>query len=103
MPGPSAILYLLMFALSTACSSMILYHAHTIYQGIKRVEVEGDVHTKLMRAYPEVPDSWYISTCLVFFAVAVVTVEVWPTDMPVWAVVFSVLVPTLYLLPCRLI
>ena len=61
------------------------------------------MHTKLMRAYPEVPNSWYAGICLVFFLMAIVTIEVWPTDMPVWALVLSVIVPALYLIPCGLI
>jgi len=101
LPGPYAMVYLVAFALSTALLvHTILYHGGTIYNGIKHGKVEEDVHVKLMRAYPEVPDSWYASICLLSFAVAVVAVQVWPTDMPMWAVALSVLLPTLYLLPC---
>jgi hypothetical protein len=105
LPGPYAIVYLLAFALSTALLvHTILYHSRTVYNGIKRVRTEEeDVHAKLMRAYPEVPDSWYATICLVFFLMAIVTIEVWPTDMPVWALALSVLVPALYLIPCGLI
>jgi len=105
LPGPYAIVYLLAFALSTALLvHTILYHARTVYNGIKRVQIEEeDVHAKLMRAYPEVPDSWYATICLVFFLTAIVTIEVWPTDMPVWALALSVVVPALYLIPCGLI
>jgi len=102
LPGPYAMVYLVAFALSTALLvHTILYHGGTIYNGIKHGKVEEeDVHVKLMRAYPEVPGSWYASICLLSFAVAVVAVQVWPTDMPIWAVALSVLLPTLYLLPC---
>ena len=105
LPGPFAMVYLLAFALSTALLvHTVLYHVRTIYNRIKRVGVEeDDVHTKLMRAYPEVPGSWYTSICLLFFVMAIVTVEVWPTDMPVWALALSVLLPTLYIIPCGLI
>ena len=97
--------YLLAFALSTALLvHTALYHSRMIYNRIKRVNPEDeDVHTKLMRAYPEVPNSWYAGICLVFFLMAIVTIEVWPTDMPVWALVLSVIVPALYLIPCGLI
>jgi hypothetical protein len=75
-----------------------------VWNGFRRVHTEEeDVHAKLMRAYPEVPDSWYATICLLFFMVAIVTVEVWPTDMPVWALALSVFIPTLYLLPCGFI
>ena len=105
LPGPYAIVYLLAFTLSTALLvHTALYHSRMIYNGIKRVRIEEeDVHAKLMRAYPEVPDSWYAGVCLVFFLMAIVAIEVWPTDMPVWALALSVLVPVLYLIPCGLI
>jgi len=105
LPGSFAMLYLLAFTLSTALLvHTILYHGRTIYNGIRRVPVEkDDVHMTLMGAYPEVPDSWYAGIFLLFFVVAIVTVVVWPTDMPVWALAFSILVPMLYLLPCGFI
>jgi len=105
LPGPYAMVYLLAFTLSTALLvHTVLYHARIVYNGIKRVQIEDeDVHARLMRAYPEVPDSWYASICLVFFMAAIVTVEVWPTDLPVWALALSVLVPAIYLLPCGFI
>jgi hypothetical protein len=105
LPGPYAMVYLIAFALSTALLvHTVLYHARTVYRGFKRVQLEDeDIHAKLMRAYPEVPDSWYATICLLFFLVAIVTIEVWPTDMPVWALALSVLIPAIYLLPCGFI
>ena len=105
LPGSYAMFYLVSFALSTALLvHTVLYHGRMIYNVIKHAKVEEeDVHAKLMRAYPEVPDSWYASIYLLSFAVAVVTLQVWPTDVPVWAVALSVLLSTLYLLPCGFI
>ena len=105
LPGPFAIVYLLAFALSTALLvHTALFHGPTIYNRIKCAKVEeDDVHMKLMRAYPEVPGGWYAGICLIFFVAAIVAVEVWPTDMPVWALALSVLLPMIYLLPCGFI
>ena len=102
LPGPYVIVYLLAFAMSTALLvHTVLYHSRMVYNGIKRVQVEDeDVHAKLMRAYPEVPDRWHVIICLAFFMMGIVTIEVWPTDMPVWALALSVLIPALYLIPC---
>ena len=105
LPGPYAMVYLLAFTLATALLvHTALYHSRRIYNGMKRVQTEEeDVHAKLMRSYPEVPDTWYASIFLVFFTMAIVTIEVWRTDIPVWALALSVLIPTLYLIPCGLI
>ena len=105
LPGPFAIVYLLAFAMSAALLvHTVLYHTHTICNGIKGVQTEDeDVHATLMRAYPEVRNNWYASICLAFFMMAIIVIEVWPTDMPVWALALSVLIPALYMIPCGFI
>ncbi|TEB38095.1 OPT superfamily oligopeptide transporter [Coprinellus micaceus] len=54
---------------------------------------------KKMKNYPEVPDWWYASAFCAFFALAIVAVEVWDTGVPVWALLLSVLLPVIYILP----
>ncbi len=68
--------------------------------GLKRVKIErDDVHAKLMKNYPEVPDWWYALAFVTFFAVAVVATEAWDTGVPVYALLLSVLLPVVYVLP----
>lgn len=101
LPGPYAMVYLMAFALSTCLIvHTILYHGKSLIDGIKRVRVEeDDIHAKLMKHYPEVPDSWYLSIGVGFFILGVVAIEVWPTKMPVYTLALSLLLPTLYMLP----
>ena len=70
--------YLLAFALSTCVIvHTLLYHGRTLLNGFKKIRVENDdIHAKLMRNYPEVPDWWYASAFCVFFSLAIVAVEV---------------------------
>lgn len=70
--------YLLAFALSTCVIvHTLLYHGRSLLNGLKKMKVESDdIHAKLMRNYPEVPDWWYASAFCVFFSLAVVAVEV---------------------------
>ena len=102
LPAPFAIGYLLAFVgTTTLLVHTALYHSRSIRNAIKRVPTEEeDVHAKLMRSYPEVPDTWYLSIFLVFFAMSIVAIAVWRTDIPVWALPLSVLIPVLYLIPC---
>lgn len=78
LPATYAMTYLLAFALSTCVIvHTLLYHGRSLLNGIKKMKVESDdIHAKLMRNYPEVPDWWYLSAFTVFFALAVVAVEV---------------------------
>jgi hypothetical protein len=105
LPGPYAIVYLLAFTVSTALLvHTALYHSRKIYNAIKRVQTEEeDVHAKFMRAYLEVPDSWYAIICLVFITMAIIAIKVWPTDIPVWTIPLSLLIPALYMVPCGFI
>jgi hypothetical protein len=53
-----------------------LYHGHSLLNGVKRIKVErDDIHAKLMRGYPEVPDWWYAAVFVLSFGMAVVAME----------------------------
>lgn len=110
--------YLLAFALSTCVIvHTLLYHGRTLLNGFKRMRLEeDDIHLKLMQNYPEVPDWWYLSAFALFFSLSIVAAEVcpynlpftripdctpkvWDTGMPVWALLLSVLLPIIYVLP----
>ncbi|KAF9463568.1 oligopeptide transporter [Collybia nuda] len=101
LPATYAMTYLLAFALSTCVIvHTLLYHGRSLLNGLKKMRIErDDIHAKLMRNYPEVPDWWYASAFCVFFSLAVVAVEVWKTEVPVWALVLAVLLPVIYILP----
>jgi len=96
-----AMTYMLAFALSTAVLvHTALYHGRTLINGVKRIRIEADdIHAKLMRNYPEVPDWWYAIAFCVFFSLGIVAVEVWNTDVPVYVLLLSVLLPIIYVLP----
>ncbi|KAF8954190.1 OPT oligopeptide transporter [Flammula alnicola] len=101
LPATYAVTYLLAFALSTCVIvHTLLYHGRTLLNGMKKIRVEADdIHAKLMRGYPEVPDWWYMIAFCVFFSLAIVAMEVWHTDVPVWALLLSVMLPVVYVLP----
>lgn len=101
LPAAFAITYLVAFALSTnVIVHTILYHGRTLLNGFKRIRLEeDDIHYKLMKNYPEVPEWWYGSVFVIFFGLAIVAAEVWKTGMPIWALLLSVILPIIYVLP----
>ena len=101
LPATLAMTYLLAFTLSTCVLvHTLLYHGRTLINGFKRMKVEkDDIHAKLMRNYPEVPDWWYGIAFITFFALAIVAMEVWHTGVPVWALLLAVILPVVYVLP----
>ena len=50
--------------------------------------------SKLMRNYLPVPSSWYIALLGVNFGAAVLLVTASPLQMPVWALVLSIVIAT---------
>lgn len=101
LPANYAMTYLIAFAMSTCVLvHTALYHGRSLLNGIKKVKGDpDDIHAKLMRNYPEVPDWWYGILFVFFFLMAVVMVEVWHTGIPVWILVMSLLLPCIYILP----
>ncbi|KAF8146844.1 OPT oligopeptide transporter [Mycena galopus ATCC 62051] len=105
LPATYAMTYLLAFALTTCVLvHTVLYHGRSLLNGVKKMRIESDdIHAKLMRNYPEVPDWWYLLSFCVFFSLAIVAMEIWHTDVPVWALLLSVLMPLIYILPAGFI
>lgn len=81
LPITYATVYGLAFALSTACIvHTIIYHGKDILDQAKNVKgATEDVHAKLMRNYPEVPDWWYWTYLALFTALSILTITVSPS------------------------
>jgi hypothetical protein len=73
-----AMVYFLSFSL-TSCILVhtLLYNGPVLLKGLKKMKAEDDdIHAKLMRYYPEVPDWWYIICFVVFFVMGLVSISV---------------------------
>lgn len=72
------VVYALSFTLSTAAIvHTILYNGKDIYLKFRNAQTEmEDVHAKLMRNYPEVPNWWYWAIFVVFAGIGIATIEV---------------------------
>ena len=71
-------IYSIAFTLSTAAIvHTALYHGQSVIRKLRNVRTEAeDVHAKLMRNYPEVPDWWYAIYGLIFIGLSIVAIEV---------------------------
>ncbi|OCH88594.1 OPT oligopeptide transporter [Obba rivulosa] len=100
-----AISYGVQFAAFTAVVvHTFLWYRHDIMRQLRRtLRDERDVHSRLMMAYPEVPRWWYGLLGLVAFVLGVVSIEIYPTQLPVWALVFAVLVAFVFIVPVTMI
>ena len=64
---------------------------------------EHDVHSRLMQVYPEVPMWWYIGVGVISFAVFCVSIEIYPTQLPIWAAFLGVGFSSLITLPLAIL
>lgn len=60
---------------------------------------QRDIHSRLMSAYPEVPHWWYAVLGIISFALAVVAIDVYGTQMPVWALLIALVMGFIFVLP----
>jgi OPT family small oligopeptide transporter len=56
-----------------------------------------------MSKYPQVPEWWYAIIFATMFAFGIIVIEVWPTQMPVWALVLALIISFVYVIPIGMI
>ncbi|KAF9429707.1 hypothetical protein BGZ94_009792 [Podila epigama] len=82
---------------------VVLYNGKEMVQRWKEARVEAeDVHARLMRVYPEVPNWWYASLFIVTFGLSILTCEVWGF-MPWWAVIMAIGIAIFFVLPVGIV
>ena len=89
-----ALSYGLSFAAITATIvHTFLYFRKQIWiQARRSLSEQPDIHARLMSRYPQVPEWWYMIIFLSMFVFGVVAIEVWHTQMPVWALVLALII-----------
>ncbi|KAL4069062.1 OPT oligopeptide transporter protein-domain-containing protein [Scleroderma citrinum] len=100
-----AVSYGLSFATITATlvHTFLYYRKQIIKQARRSLREQPDIHARLMSQYPQVPDWWYLVLFLIMFTLGIISIEVWPSHMPVWALVIALLIAFTYVIPCGMI
>jgi OPT family oligopeptide transporter len=82
---------------------IVWYGRDIIRQSRRSLRDEPDVHSRLMRAYSDVPHWWYGMVFVGSFILAVISIEVYPTGFPFWALVFCIALALIFCLPLTII
>ncbi|KAF9644264.1 small oligopeptide transporter [Thelephora ganbajun] len=100
-----AIAYGLSFASITATIvHSILYFWKPIRVHLRRsLREQPDIHAKLMSNYRQVPEWWYAILFAINFIFACLSVQLWPTHLPIWALVIGLLIAVVYIVPIGMI
>ncbi|KAL8279558.1 hypothetical protein RQP46_008120 [Phenoliferia psychrophenolica] len=101
LPITYAAFYCVAFASATALiTHTAIYHGREMYDRIKNLRTEEeDIHYKLMKQYPEVPEWWYLLYLAIFLGISIATVVHWDTQTPAYAVIVALVLGLIYVLP----
>ncbi|KAI5117567.1 hypothetical protein M0805_009645 [Coniferiporia weirii] len=96
-----ALSYGLSFASITATIvHTVLYFRHQIWIQCRRsLNEQADIHARLMSRYKQVPEWWYLCIFISMFVFAVICIEVWKTQMPIWAFCLALVISFFYVIP----
>ncbi|KZV75210.1 small oligopeptide transporter [Peniophora sp. CONT] len=105
IPAAFAISYGLSFASMTAIVVHIfLYYRKQIWvQARRSLSEQPDIHARLMSVYKEVPEWWYGIIFIAMFVFGIIVIEVWKTQMPVWAYIVALLLAMSLTVPIGII
>lgn len=90
--------FALSYGLSFASIAATIVHALLYFrkqiwiQSRRSLHEQPDIHARLMSRYKQVPDWWYASIFLSMFAFGIIAIEVWHTQMPVWALILALVI-----------
>ncbi|KAG5725413.1 Sexual differentiation process protein isp4 [Termitomyces sp. T112] len=100
-----AISYGLSFASITATlvHTLLYFRKQIMTQSRRALSEQPDIHARLMSRYPQVPEWWYLIIFLSMFTLGIISIEVWPSEMPVWAFVLSLIIAFTYVIPIGMI
>jgi OPT family small oligopeptide transporter len=107
LSASSSLLYGIFFAIYPATMVYVfLYHRHDIVRGFRSL-VRGtspkaahrDVHNRLMAAYPEVPEWWYMLILFVAMGLGLIAILKYPTHSTVGALFMGIALAIVFLVP----
>jgi OPT family small oligopeptide transporter len=109
-------IYMFFFGIYTAVLFYAgLYHRHEIVMGFKSIvnsfrknkEVEDgqvlDVHNRLMKAYPEVPEWWYMICLVVAIAFGIAGIAGWETYTSAGVVFYGLALCVIFVIPVGIV
>ncbi|KAB2575833.1 Glutathione transporter 1 [Lasiodiplodia theobromae] len=112
LAASSLTMYWFSFAVYTATISYsVLYHRRDIVNGFRSLfrgykdtaEEFKDIHTRLMSAYREVPEWWYLILNVFAIVLGVAAVAGWPTYTTVGVVFFGIGLALVFVIPTGII
>jgi OPT oligopeptide transporter protein len=91
-------------SLTAVLAHTVLFHSKQLLDKFRSAtDHEKDVHSRLYRKYPEVPDWWYITLFIIMMVFSIMVCEVWDTKLPWWGFLVTQLIPFVFTLPIGIV
>ncbi|TFY71142.1 hypothetical protein EVG20_g1878 [Dentipellis fragilis] len=100
-----AVTYGTVFASYTAVvvHTFLWYRRDIVRQFRRTLGDERDVHSRLMKAYPEVPRYWYGALGIISFVLGIVGNEICNTKLPIWGYIIGLLIAVVFIIPLGMV
>jgi OPT family small oligopeptide transporter len=100
-----ALAYGIAFASITALvvHTFLYYRKDIVRRVSSTLKDEPDVHARLMLQYAEVPWVWYAAVGGIAFVLTIIAITVFPTQMPVWALIVGLVIACVLSLPAAML
>jgi hypothetical protein len=87
-------------SLTAVLMHTVCFHHREIIDRFKTSsERDEDIHLRLYRKYPEVPDRWYFILFGLMMVISIIVCEAWDTRLPWWGFLVTQLIPFIFTLP----
>jgi len=83
--------------------NLVWYRKDIIRRFRNTLKDENDIHSRLMRSYPEVPMWWYGVTAIISFSFLCITIKIIPTQLPIWAAAIAIFLSFLFSIPLSML
>ncbi|CAG8615839.1 7538_t:CDS:10, partial [Acaulospora morrowiae] len=92
-------------ALTAAVSHVFLFYGKEILERFQasREEENEDIHCKLMRVYPEIPNTWYASIFVGMLIIAIILGYTTEANLPWWGLLTAIALAVIMVLPIGVI
>ncbi|KZT37315.1 small oligopeptide transporter, partial [Sistotremastrum suecicum HHB10207 ss-3] len=97
------------YGLSFASITSLIVHTFIYFrrqiwlQTRRSLREQPDIHARLMAKYRQVPEWWYLAIFASMFLFGVISIERWPTQMPVWGLILALLIAAIYIIPVGMV
>jgi OPT family small oligopeptide transporter len=103
LPVSFALTYGVAFANLTGIFVHLFLNHWDIISRVWKGGEKKDIHGRLSAVYEQAPWWWFAGFTVCIFALSIVVNVVWRTNLPIWAIFLSFILPLLYFVPVAII